>query len=267
MTQLPEIIKKVKTLASECGKFIRDEADNFNIDNVKVKGLNDFVSDVDLNAEKILVRGLADILPEAGFITEEGTSTEENRTLLWVIDPLDGTTNFIHGLPPYSISIGLRKGEEIIAGVVYVISSDEMFYGWKDGGSWLNNRRISVSNAGKISDMLVATGFPFKDYDRLDSYLKCLRYFISNTHGVRRLGSAAVDLAYVACGRFDGFFEYNLNPWDITAGTLLIREAGGIVTDFKGIGKDLTGEEIIASNPAVFNAFQTAVGEFMNSEN
>lgn len=266
MTQLPVIVEKVKTLAYECGEFIRNESAKFNIDDAEVKGLHDFVTYVDLKTEKILVKDLANILPEAGFITEEGTILDKTKELTWVVDPLDGTTNFMHGLPPYSISIGLRNSDDILAGVVYVISSDEMFYGWKDGGAWMNNKRISVSKASQIGDMLVATGFPFKNYNRLDSYLECLRYFISNSHGVRRMGSAAVDLAYVACGRFDGFFEYNLNPWDITAGILLIQEAGGIVTDFEGFEKGLSGAEIVASNRSVYNEFFSVVNNIMNRE-
>ena len=266
MIQLPLIIEKVKALTYECGKFIRSESGKFNIDDAKVKGLHDFVSYVDIETEKSLVKGLTDILPEAGFITEEETSLNKEKKLVWVVDPLDGTTNFMHGLPPYSISIGLRSDDEILSGVVYEISSDEMFYGWKDGGAWLNNNKIFVTKASEISDMLVATGFPYKDYNRLDNYLECLRFFISNTHGVRRMGSAAVDLAYVACGRFDGFFEYNLNPWDITAGTLLIREAGGIVTDFRGSDNGLSGAEIVAANSLVYNDFQSMVNKIMNTE-
>ncbi len=266
MTQLPVIVEKVKALAYECGKFIRSESGKFNIGDAKIKGLHDFVSYVDIMAENRLVEDLAKILPEAGFITEEGTALDEGEKMLWVIDPLDGTTNFMHGLPPYSISIGLQSGDEILAGVIYVISSDEMFYGWKNGGAWLNNKRISVSKASEIGDMLVATGFPYKDYNRLNNYLECLKYFISNTHGVRRMGSAAVDLAYVACGRFDGFFEYNLNPWDITAGILLIREAGGIVTDFGGVSKGLSGAEVVAANSIVYDDFVSIVHKIMNTE-
>lgn len=161
---------------------------------------------------------------------------------------MDGTTNFIHGLPIFSISIALAHKNEIIAGVIYEINQDECFYAWKNGGAFLNGKQIYVSKTDKLDDSLLATGFPYYDYSRLDAYLQLFKHFMQNTRGVRRLGSAAVDLAYVACGRFDGFYEYGLNPWDVAAGIILVKEAGGNCIDFNE-GKDyLYGREIIASN-------------------
>ena len=225
--------------------------------------MHDFVSYVDIEAEKHITRRLSQLVPGSGFLTEEGTITGEGEKYTWIIDPLDGTTNFMHGLPPYSVSIALREGSEIILGVVYVASSDELFHATAGGGAWLNGNKICTSSTQKIEDSLVATGFPFKNFTRLEGFLKSLEYFIRNTHGVRRMGSAAVDLAFVACGRFDAFFEYNLNPWDVSAGILLVREAGGRVSDFSGNEENISGREIIATNGFIFGEFSGIVGKYM----
>jgi myo-inositol-1(or 4)-monophosphatase len=345
--ELLEITFKVAELARETGLFITGEAAGFNPEMAEKKGLHDFVSYVDVEAEKMIIKGLSEILPGSGFFTEEGTSAgnegsisggkskltgksdsggvvagtaaaaDEKRNLsgntgdeagergddtgdtsdmagaagergddagdtsdmagaagergnnntgsmyTWIVDPLDGTTNFMHGLPPYSISIALSEEGKIVAGVVYIVTSDEMFTATIKGGAWLNGSRISVSDASRIEDSLIATGFPYKNFSRLGSFMGALDYFIRNTHGVRRMGSAAVDLAYVACGRFDAFFEYNLNPWDVAAGALLVREAGGIASDFSGDGDNLTGAETIASNSLLYDNFRKIVGTFM----
>lgn len=275
--ELQEIVLKVADLARKAGLFISGEAAGFNHDMVKEKGLHDFVSYVDVEAEKIITKGLSEILPGSLFLTEEDTvatgkdpkaaeresATESGMRYTWIVDPLDGTTNFIHGLPPYSVSIALREEEEMVAGVVYVITSDEMFTAIRGGGAWLNGKRIYVSEAARIEESLVATGFPYKHFSRLDSFLKALAYFLKNTHGVRRMGSAAVDLAYVACGRFDLFFEYNLNLWDIAAGILLVREAGGRASDFSGNESKLTGNETVAANSLLFESFRKIVSIFM----
>jgi len=211
----------------------------------------------------MLIEKLGRLIPEAGFIAEENTSSKKGEEYVWVIDPLDGTTNFIHGIHPFAISIGLMRKNEIVAGVVYEASGNETFTAWKDGGAWLNGNRINVSKADKLSQSLIATGFPYKDFSRIDNYFECLNWMFRNTHGVRRLGSAAIDLAYVACGRYEVFFEYSLNPWDIAAGTLLVREAGGVVSDFSGNGENLNGSEIIASNGAVYPEILEIISNFM----
>lgn len=257
------IISPVCDLVLETGSFIRNESVGFDISRAKSKGLHDFVSYVDLEAEKMLTAGLAKILPGAGFLTEEGTASGEGEKYTWIIDPLDGTTNFLHGLPTYSISIALREDQKIVLGVVYVVTSDEMFHATLGGGAWLNGTRIGVSRAKSITDGLIATGFPYRNFTRLPGFMKCLEYFIRNCHGVRRMGSAAVDLAYVACGRFDAFYEYNLNPWDVSAGILLVREAGGRVSDFSGIENEISGLETIAANGLMFEEFKKIVGNFM----
>ena len=212
----------------------------------KVK--NNLVSYVDKNAEKMIIQTLKFVLQEAGFIAEEGTESERAKEYNWVIDPLDGTSNFMHGLRIYCVSIALLKNDEPILGVVYEINNDECFHAIKGGKAFLNRKPISVSGIKEFKDGLYITGLPYTNFDRLDDYFKIFEHFIKNTHGIRRLGSAAADIAYVACGRSEGFFESGLHPWDVAAAALILQEAGGIVTDYKG-GKDyIFGREIIAGN-------------------
>jgi myo-inositol-1(or 4)-monophosphatase len=258
-----DICFETEIAAKETGVFIMRESRGFDIRKAENKGLHDFVSYVDKGAEKMLVEKLSRILPEAGFITEEGTSSKKGEKYCWVIDPLDGTTNFVHGIHPFAISIALMEYDEVVAGVVYEAGGKERFKAWKNGGTWLNNKRVYVSKATKLSDSLVATGFPYKEFNRLEAYMDCLTWFCRNTHGVRRLGSAAIDLAYVACGRFETFFEYGLSRWDIAAGMLLVREAGGKVSDFSGNENDIDGREIVASNLNVYSEVQKIVSKFM----
>lgn len=215
---------------------------------VSDKGLNQLVSYVDIEAENILVKGLGALVPEAGFITEENTSQTGRKSLNWIIDPLDGTTNFIHNLPVYSVSVALAEGEDILYGSVYETGRNEHFYAYKNGGAWCNGQSIRVSAESSLSRSLLATGFPYYSFEQMEAYISTLKDFMQQTHGLRRLGSAAVDLAYVACGRFEGFFEYGLNAWDVAAGCLLIQEAGGRVSDFKNETDYLFGKTIVADN-------------------
>lgn len=248
---LEKLCQQVAAEARNTGIFISTEARKFDVSKVEHKGFNDLVSYVDKEAEKQLVEALKKICPEAGFITEEGTDSTRQVEYNWIIDPLDGTTNFIHGLPIYSISIALMQGSEIVLGVIYEVCREECFYAWKDGGAYCNDGRISVSQAPKLADGLIATGFPYTDFGRTTDYLKILGSFMAKSHGVRRLGSAAVDLAYVAIGRCEGFFEFNLNAWDVAAGVIIVREAGGEVTTFTGTGEPVFGREIVASNKQI----------------
>ena len=245
---LSELTDQVISLTKEVGRFIRQESLIFDKQKIEFKGLNDLVSYVDKQAEKQLVAGLTAILPEAGFITEEKTDSSVGDVYHWIIDPLDGTTNFIHGIPTFSISIALKENEELILGVVYEINRDECFSAWKDGGAYLNNIPIHVSECTKLANALLATGFPYTDFRKQEPYLKVLRELMQGCHGLRRIGSAAVDLAYTACGRFDGYFEYNLNAWDVAAGIVLIREAGGEIMDFSGTDKSIEKRELVATN-------------------
>lgn len=265
MTDLKELCVEIEKAARAASEFIISESKVFDINRAEKKGLNDFVSYVDKGSEKMLVERLSLLLPEAGFITEEGTSEKIGLKYSWVIDPLDGTTNFLHGFHPYSISIGLMEYDEVIAGVVYEVTGNESFIAWKGGGAWLNGSRIHVSETKRLDDSLIATGFPYYEFDRIGSYMNCLTYLCQHTHGIRRLGSAAMDMAYVACGRFEVFYEYGLHHWDIAAGMLLVREAGGRVSDFSGNEKNLVGEEIIAGNSYVFSEILEIVSKFMNN--
>jgi myo-inositol-1(or 4)-monophosphatase len=257
------ICRKTESAVSETGMFIKKESEKFDISRAESKGLHDFVSYVDKESEKMLVERLGNILPEAGFIAEEGTSSKKGKEYCWVIDPLDGTTNFVHGFHPYAISVGLTKDEEPVAGVVHEVGGNETFTAWLGGGAWLNGKRIYVSSAEKVSDSLIATGLPYNNFSRLDKYMACLTYFCRVSHGIRRFGSAAVDLSYVACGKFEAFYEYDLKPWDVAAGIIILREAGGKISDFSGKENNLTGSEIVAANRFVFPEFLEIVSKFM----
>lgn len=260
---LQHLCKGIEEIAIKAGQFIREERLRITNDDIELKGKASLVTYVDKNAEKMIVSELKKLIPEAGFITEEGTASEDGETLKWVIDPLDGTTNFIHGVFPHSVSIGLIENDEPIVGVVYEIGQDELFAGWKDGGAWLNGQPISVSKSSKHEEVLLATGFPYYNFEMLNDYLRLLEFFMTETRGMRRMGSAAVDLVYVACGRFDGFFEHALHAWDIAAGIIILKEAGGRVCDFKGGDNYLYGKEIVASNQNYFPAFFDKVNEFL----
>ncbi|MDR1673117.1 MAG: inositol monophosphatase [Bacteroidales bacterium] len=263
MTDYQQLCMQACDTAKQAGAFIRHEACTFSPQKVEVKGEHNFVSYVDKGAEQMIVEQLRGILPEAGFITEEGTASDRKARFNWVIDPLDGTTNFIHGLPPYAVSIGLLEDNVPVVGVVYEISLNECFYAWKGGGAYLNGVPISVSARCSVNDSLIATGFPYYDYHLMRPYIDCLEYFLQHSHGVRRLGSAATDLSYVACGRFEAFYEYSLSSWDVVGGVCILQEAGGKVSDFSGGGNYIFGKEIVASNHLVFNEFLKIVQTYL----
>ena len=241
--------------ARKAGEFIADNLNKVQGNDVEYKGIHDFVTYVDKSSEKMLINMLSEVLPEAGFLVEENTVENTNKDLYWIIDPLDGTTNYVHRLAPYAVSIALAEKSEIVVGVVFEIGNDECFYTWKGGASFLNGKEIKVSDRKLLKDSLIATGFPYYDYKRLKPFLKTLSFFFNNSHGVRRLGSAATDLAYVACGRFEAFYEYSLHPWDVAAGALLVQNAGGRVSDFSGDKNYIFGKEIISTNLNVYPEF------------
>jgi len=262
---LGKICQKSIEIVKQTGAFIAEERTKFTLDKIETKGRHNFVTYVDKGAEELLVEGLHKIIPEAGFITEEGTRCVRKEVLNWIIDPLDGTTNFIHGSPPYAISVALMKEGAIVMGIIYEIVSSELFYSFTGDAAYLNGNIIHVSGNNRISESLIATGFPYNNFARIDSFMNSLNHFFLHSHGVRRMGSAATDLAYVACGRYDAFYEYNLNPWDVAAGSFIVKQAGGGVSDFKGGNNYIFGNEIVASNKAIFKEFQKKVGEFLNS--
>lgn len=250
--ELGELSSKVAEVARKTGAYLKEAQKNFNRSQVEIKSKNALVSDVDRSAEKLIVKELRSLVPEAAFLTEEQTTKQqENAPLLWVIDPLDGTTNFVHGLPIYSVSIALLQEGEPIVGVVYEVGLDECFTAFKGGGASLNSTPISVSSATALEDTLLATGFPYYNFSKLQGFQDTLAYFYQHTRGVRRIGTAAVDLAYTACGRFDAYFEYGLHPWDVAAGILLVREAGGKVTNFENTEKPIPSKSIIAANKPI----------------
>jgi myo-inositol-1(or 4)-monophosphatase len=245
---LESLTNNVTEIAKQAGDFIRQERKNFSPDKIEYKGLNDLVSYVDKNAEKIIVSNLERLLPEAGFITEEKTTAKTGERYNWIIDPLDGTTNFIHGVPTYSVSIALKEYDELVSGVVYEVNLDECFYACKDTPAYVNGSKISVTNTGQLKASLVATGFPYYDFKKQGAYMELFTELMRSCHGLRRLGSAAVDLVYTACGRFEAFYEYNLNAWDIAAGVVIVRQAGGEVVNFSGGSEVLNTRELLATN-------------------
>lgn len=221
---------------------------------IQEKGRNDFVTVVDRRAEEAIVGLIRERFPDHAITAEESAPSAGGSGFRWYIDPLDGTTNFIHGYPLFCVSVGLADPQGLRAAAIYDPLRDEMFTAARGGGAFLNGRPIRVSPAEKLSQALLVTGFPFRSLDRLDRYLASFRSFILGSSGIRRDGSAALNLAYVACGRYDGFWEMSLSAWDVAAGGLIVREAGGAVTDFHGREDYLRSGDIIAANPNVHPA-------------
>lgn len=230
---------------------------SFDIDRVKVteKGHNDFVTEVDKAAEMAIIEVLKNAYPDHAILAEESGASanlhDENENV-WIIDPIDGTTNFIHGFPQYCVSIALQQRGQITQAVVYDPTRNDLFTATKGAGAYLNEKRIRVSRRDRMADALIGTGFPFRDTSHLDEYMKMFRIMTERCAGLRRPGAAALDLAYVAAGRLDGFFEKGLQPWDVAAGSLLITEAGGIVGNFSGESDYLYKGDVIAGTPKIF---------------
>lgn len=254
-----QTIDAVKTSAS----VIQQAFGKIRNQDIETKSLNSLVTYVDKETEQQLVARLKEIVPDAAFLTEEATIAQTENDWQWIIDPLDGTTNFIHGVPVFGISVALAYKNEIKVGVVYEPVRDDCFYAVKDNGAFRNGMSIQVSKTTKLQDSLIATGFPYYDYSQTDKYLDFLKYLMQHTRGVRRLGAAAIDLCYTACGIFDGFFEYSLSPWDVAAGSLIVQEAGGIVCDFNGGNNFLFGKSIIASNTNIQKEFYNALKDYL----
>ena len=235
--------------------LVRDFGEIGNLQ-VSKKGPADFVSNADLKADKTLREELTKSRPKFGFLTEEGEDVVgEDSASRWIIDPLDGTTNFLHGIPHFAISIALEKNQEIVAGVIYDPIKDELFWAEKGIGSFMNDRRIRVSERNIFSECLFATGIPFKGHGNMDQFIKELIPLMQETSGVRRFGAAALDLAYVAAGRFDGYWERDLKPWDVAAGILLVREAGGYVTEIDAKPATPYSKSIVTASPQVHKNF------------
>ena len=238
--------------ARRAGSIITRASEDIGSLTVNDKSYNDFVTEVDLASEKEIIRVLKASYPDHAFLGEE-TGLSHQADNIWIIDPLDGTTNFLHGFPQYCISIALEEKGEITQAVIYDPNRNDLFTATKGQGAYLNQRRMRVSNKSKLKESISGTGFPFRDFQHLPVYLKIFEEVVRGPSGVRRPGSAALDLAYVAAGWFDGFFEINLSKWDIAAGGLLVTEAGGIVSDFSERDGWLESGNIVATNPKIYD--------------
>jgi myo-inositol-1(or 4)-monophosphatase len=241
------------------GKVIIDNLGRISKKDINHKQKSDFVTRVDRESEKIIIKTIKENFPDHLFLAEESLKEAETEEYRWIIDPLDGTTNYIHQYPVFSVSIALEYKREIILGVVYDPLRGELFTAGKGGGSFLNKHPVRVSMISSLSDSLVTTGFPFRSKEFIEIYLKLFKNVFNKVSDLRRAGSAALDLAYLACGRCEGFFEIGLSPWDIAAGDILIKEAGGIVTDFGGGNDYLSTGNIVAGNPAIHEKLLTEV--------
>jgi myo-inositol-1(or 4)-monophosphatase len=260
---LDQLCEDVCRVCREVGRFIALEQKRLTQNGIEAKGTNDFVTYVDKASETLLVTELQALLPGSSFITEENTvkHAEKDDHMVWIIDPIDGTTNFIHGIPLFSISVALMINKKLVLGVIYEISRDECFYATENLGARLNGSSIKVSGIQKVSDSLLVTGFPYRLGDMLDDWMELFKHFLKNSHGVRRLGSAAIDLAYVACGRFEAFYEYGLSPWDVAAGVFIVEQAGGKTTDFKGEDNYIFGRQLVSTNGNIHAELLTALQE------
>lgn len=246
--------------ARAAGNIILRSTDNVADLTIETKRRNDFVSEVDRQAEHAIVDIIRRAYPDHGILAEEsGESGQAKAEYRWIIDPLDGTTNFLHGVPQYAVSIALERQGRLELGVIFNPVNQELFTAERGGGAFLNNRRIRVAGQRTLEGALLGTGFPFRPEQDIDRFLKTFRALHGPLAGIRRAGSAALDLAYVAAGRFDGYWEFNLHPWDIAAGILLVREAGGVVIDLDGQDDSLNTGDVIAANPKITHAMFKAI--------
>lgn len=243
----PELEPKLAKICIEIGNWIKSQKNELSPDEIESKGHNDLVSYVDREAETQLVKKLQELFP-AGVITEEDITQNRVSEYTWIIDPLDGTTNFIHGLPAYAVSVALKYEEQYVLAAVAEPNMGEVFTAYKGGGARMNGSTIKVSDTPVLKDSLLATGFPYQDFSQLGSYLELLNRLLYETRGVRRFGSAALDLVYTAIGRFDAFYEYGLKEWDVAAGSLIVEEAGGIVSSWENTSNYAESKTILATN-------------------
>lgn len=261
MINYKELCEETCKVAREAGQFIKTERISFSPGKIETKSAeNDLVSYVDKEAEVIIVLALRNLIKGAGFITEEKTTDNcEDAEFCWVVDPLDGTTNFAHALAPYCVSIALLENGVPVVGVVYEITADECYYAWKDSAAYLNGVELRVSETKHLSQSLIATGFSYGSDTRHEEFHHQNEYLMRHTHGFRRIGSAAADLAYIAAGRFDGFAQFNLQSWDVAAGALIAKQAGAVVSDYSGGENYIFGKEIIASNPYIYEDYRMLI--------
>ncbi|MDR0537698.1 MAG: inositol monophosphatase [Tannerellaceae bacterium] len=248
MNDLNKLCSEVQQIARNIGDFLRTERENFKHISIEEKSAHNYVTNIDRESEQRLVKCLSDLLPDSGFIAEEGSATRNGERYCWVIDPLDGTTNFIHNNAPYCVSIALTDERDILLGVVYEVCRDECFHACRDGKAWLNDKELHVTETDSIDKAFIALGFPYS----FDAYKPMAVHLVNRLYGhakgCRLQGSAAAELCYVAAGRFDARIEACLGPWDVAAGGLILMQAGGRLTNFAGENKWQTGETVLASN-------------------
>ncbi|GLR13121.1 inositol monophosphatase [Chitinimonas prasina] len=237
--------------ARRAASVVQRASNNLDVLRVERKEHNSFVTEVDRAAEKAIVETLLEAYPKHAILAEESGAHGENE-YTWIIDPLDGTTNFLHGVPQYCISIALEHRGQISQAVIYDPNRNDLFTATRGAGAFLNDRRIRVSKTREMADSLICTGFPYSDFSKLDAYMQQFRDVVQKSAGVRRPGAAALDLAYIACGRYDAFWELGLSPWDIAAGSLLVLEAGGLITDLSGEAGFMESGNVVAGTPKVF---------------
>ena len=283
MQNLEQITRLVCQVAREAGSYIKKERECFSLEKVERKHAHDYVSYVDKNSEQLIIKALREILPDAAFITEEGTTKNSqfslqrhtlkertpNSQFTWVVDPLDGTTNFIHGFAPYAVSIALIQGDTILVGVVYEIVADECFCAWQGGGAHMEmrnekgemrNERIHVGTS-TINDALLCLQLPYNSDAYKPVIQRLIQHFYGNVGSIRMIGSAAMALCYVACGRLDGYAERYIGQWDFMAGALIVQEAGGLVSSYSGSSVFMHGDSVIATNPRIHEELKASVAD------
>ena len=243
-------LEQIDRLVKKVGDFQIHKQLKVVSSDIEEKSFNQLVSFVDIDSENMLVDGLSKITPSAGFLTEENTITQQNDELYWIIDPLDGTTNYLFGHSKYSISLALYQNKKPVYAHVFVPPDNESFVG-KPDGAFLNGKKITVSTRNEITDTLIATGFPYYKFDEMEAFTNCLKKLMRETKGIRRMGIAAIDLVYTACGRFDAFYELYLSPWDVAGGSYIVQQAGGLVSDFDNKNNYVFGNSILAGNPNI----------------
>ncbi|EGK73379.1 Inositol-1-monophosphatase [Methyloversatilis universalis FAM5] len=249
----PTLTTAVKA-ARRAGQIITRASEDVDLLKVSSKRQNDFVTEVDRAAEDAIIGILREAYPDHAILAEESGESGATSDYRWIIDPLDGTTNFIHGTPQYAVSIALEHRGQMQSAVVFDPLRNEMFTASRGRGAFLNDRRIRVSRRAKLGEALIGTGFPYRVWDHVDAYLGMFKDMMQKTAGLRRPGAAALDLAWVACGRFDGFFEIGLSPWDIAAGSLLVSEAGGLVGNLLGETGYMESGNLVAATPRIYPA-------------
>lgn len=267
---MKDLLLSVEKLVIETGDWIKEQRLTFKANSIEYKGQNDLVSFVDKQSEERLLEGLSKILPNSTFLAEEGTAgialgdpLPEDKPV-WIVDPLDGTTNFIHGIPLYGVSVGLWLNNEVVLAAVYEPNRKELFTATKGEGTLANGKPVKVSSVIDMAKGIYATGFPYNNFEKIENYLSVLRHLITHTHGVRRMGSASIDCCMVASGRVEGFYETGLKPWDVAAGSLLIQEAGGLVTDYYGGQNWLFGQSFCGGGPTQMELQKIIIESYSN---